>query len=496
MLGVSPGHRRLPGGQTRVWHSTVFRRTVGVVFMLVVVAATVIAAVGWSANDVLTRATSGAIESELAALRTEFRLHGLDALIASVNDRSRVRGAGLYRLEDETGRYRAGNLDELPRTFSGGGRAGTFRYRPHGAAVDATRSAAGVVVDVDARAILVVARDIEEQRALLFSIYRSVGLGATLLALLGLVGVLALSRHILRRITAMELASASIIESNFSGRIPYDGSGDEMDRLAARLNEMLARIEQLMSGLREVSDNIAHDLRTPLSRLRNRAEAALGDKRGAAAWHDGLERVIDEADELIKTFNALLLIARLEAASTSEVFHPLDVAAAVRDMVELYEPVAEEAGFAIFCVAEGQQWVSANAPLLGQAIANLIDNALKYGKAGGSAAAASPSIAVEARSVAQSVVVSVSDRGPGIAPGDRERALRRFVRLEQSRSASGTGLGLSLVVAVARLHGGTVRLEDNAPGLRVVLTLPAAGGPKVQTIRTAADAAVGKAVVP
>jgi signal transduction histidine kinase len=237
---------------------------------------------------------------------------------------------------------------------------------------------------------------------------------------------------------------------------------------------MLERIELLMNSLREVSDNIAHDLKTPLSRLRNRVEAALRDPRGPEAYREGLERTIEEADELIKTFNALLLIARLEAGAVEESAEGFDLGKLVRDVGELYEPVAEEAGQRLEIGVEDGIIVRANRQLVGQAVANLADNAIKYAsRAGGSAHSKCIEVCVKARD--GTAEISVADHGPGIAEKDRERALRRFVRLDESRTRPGTGLGLSLVAAVARLHGGTVRLEDNHPGLRAVLALPLAG---------------------
>jgi signal transduction histidine kinase len=191
------------------------------------------------------------------------------------------------------------------------------------------------------------------------------------------------------------------------------------------------------------------------------------DPRGAEAYREGLEHTIEKADELIKTFNALLLVARLEAGVLDENAETFDAGRLVRDFAELYEPVAEERGMKLALdVAEGTE-ITANRQLVGQAVANLIDNAIKY-----SAKAKDPLIRITMGSDEEAVEIAVADRGPGIAPDDRERVLRRFVRLEKSRTEPGTGLGLSLVQAVARLHGGGVRLEDNAPGLRVVLRIP------------------------
>ncbi|HPG89829.1 MAG TPA: HAMP domain-containing sensor histidine kinase, partial [Hyphomicrobium sp.] len=227
------------------------------------------------------------------------------------------------------------------------------------------------------------------------------------------------------------------------------------------------RIEGLMSGLREVSDNIAHDLKTPINRLRNSAEAALRDSRGEDAYRDGLERTIEKADELIKTFNALLLIARLEAGPLEESLERFDLGAVVEDVAELYMPAAEEDGFNLTVQTEKGVTVLANRQLIGQAVANLIDNAIKYSRV----STATGEIRVTASRLGEAAVISVADRGPGISVADRGRVVKRFVRLEESRTKPGTGLGLSLVAAVARLHHGEIRLEDNKPGLRVDLVL-------------------------
>jgi signal transduction histidine kinase len=326
--------------------------------------------------------------------------------------------------------------------------------------------------------ILIVGRDVEDQRRFADTMWQVALWSVGLMSVLGIGAGLIVSRSVLKRIETVTETSRTIMAGDLSRRIPLDGSGDELDRLSQSLNAMLTRIEELMSALREVSDNIAHDLKTPLNRLRNRAEAALRNPDGAAGYRDGLVKTMEEADELIRTFNSLLLIARLEGGAIAESMGPVDPASVIEDVAELYEPVAEEMGLRLEIDADRGLRVLANRELVSQAIANLVDNAIKYAAAGGrrDETAERPPIVISAAPVGDAVEIAVADRGPGVAPQDRERALQRFVRLEKSRSQPGSGLGLSLVAAVARLHGGSIRLEDNAPGLRAVLRLRA-GGP-------------------
>jgi signal transduction histidine kinase len=260
-----------------------------------------------------------------------------------------------------------------------------------------------------------------------------------------------------------------IMAGDLGGRLRIAGTGDELDRLAQNLNDMLDRIGELMRGMQEVSDNIAHDLKTPLTRLRNKADEALRTASTPDELRSALEATIEESDNLIRIFNALLMIARLEAGNAREGLADFDAAEAVRDVAELYEALAEVAGVSLEVSVEDDLPIHGSRELLGQAMANLLDNALKYGAATGGAP---QTIGVSAHRSGGEVRIVVADRGPGIPETDRGRVLERFVRLETARSRPGFGLGLSLAVAVARLHGGSLLLEDNGPGLRVILALP------------------------
>ena len=320
-----------------------------------------------------------------------------------------------------------------------------------------------------------VGRDLEE-RERLFGIIANAGQWSlALVIVLGLAGGFFVSRRVLSRIDAMTEKAQVIMAGDLAGRLPIAGTGDELDRLADHLNAMLERIEALMRGLKEVSDNIAHDLKTPLTRLRNRCEEALRGATSVADYRAVLEATIAESDDLIRTFNALLMIARAESGQARDNMTEFDAAEIARDVTELYEPLAEEKGLALTVEAPDAAPVRGNRELVGQALANLVDNAIKYAEPNGKANGEPAEIIVRAGNDGERIMLSVADRGPGIPEADRGRVVERFVRLEQSRSKPGSGLGLSLASAVARLHGGELKLEDNHPGLRSTIALPRAG---------------------
>lgn len=319
---------------------------------------------------------------------------------------------------------------------------------------------------------LMVGRDLAETDRFRSVIWRAGGWSILFVLGLAVMGGVFVARRVLRRIDHMTETTRLIMAGDFSGRLSVAGTGDELDRLAQSLNMMLDRIQELMKGLKEVSDNIAHDLKTPLTRLRNSAEEALRSSNSIDELRLALDHVIGEADDLIKLFNALLMIARAEAGGAFDNGELLDLTALAHDVAELYEPLAEEAGLLLRVDAERPQTIRGSRELLSQALANLIDNAIKYSTDGGYASVEQKEIVIGVDEKPGCVDLSVADRGPGIAEADRSRVLDRFVRLETSRTRPGSGLGLSLVAAIARLHKGTLNLEDNSPGLRVVFSLP------------------------
>jgi len=334
-------------------------------------------------------------------------------------------------------------------------------------------------VDLPSGLQLLVGRDIEDKIRTQQLLKNAIAGGTGLMLVLGLLGGFALSRWTIGRLEEVNRTTAAIMAGHLGRRIELLGGGDEFDELAQHLNAMLERIEQLLASMREVTDNIAHDLRTPLNRIRSRIEVALLEELDREQARDVLEATMRDADALISTFNALLSIARAEAGSERREHEPVDLSQLARDVVELYEPLAEERRIALSVEARSPVVVEGSQQLLAQALANLVDNAIKYTPEGG---------AVQVRTHAEpDPTLEVADNGPGIPPELREKALERFVRLQPDRSTPGNGLGLSLVAAVAKLHGAQLQLGDAGPGLLVTLRFaPAARGPRAPALQPAA----------
>jgi len=333
---------------------------------------------------------------------------------------------------------------------------------------------------------LLVGRDIHELEAMQALIRRTLVWGLAIMAILALVGGGLMSRSMSRRIGSINATIDEIMAGDLSRRMPAGASGDDFDQLIENLNRMLERIENLMEGVRQVSDNIAHDLRTPLARLRNRLEvlkelqpgaaggggAAGGSSAtgGGSATNERQQVVVEaleEADIMLSAFNALLRIARIESGARRAEFADIDLTAVARDVVELYEPLVEEKQQAIEVNLEGGVAIRGDRDLLFQALANLLDNAIKYTPEGGR-------IWVHLGNAPHEAQITIADGGPGIPADSRAKVFQRFYRLDDSRGSAGSGLGLSLVQAVVQLHGGNIVLEDNGPGLRVEISLPRA----------------------
>jgi signal transduction histidine kinase len=456
----------------RVVRTTAFKLSAIYFAVFSVFAIVFILYISYSTNVVLAEQLRDTIAGEIRELAEVGRSGGLRSIVNAIEERSTQPGASLYLITDMNGRILAGNVSEVPEQLlerSGSG-AITVPYRRYSEAK--TEHLAMVqVLRLPGGFRMLVGRDLGERDRFRAIIGRALAWAVALMIGLALVSWFFVSRRVLKRIDSVTATSRRIMSGDLTGRLEVTGTGDEFDRLADSLNAMLERIELLLHGLKDVSDNIAHDLKTPLTRLRNRVEAALNGEPSSEGYRAALETTIEESDRLIQTFNALLMIARVEAGSPDGAISEFEIGTVINDVVELYEPVAEERGMTIRVGPVESIKLRISRELLGQALANLIDNAIKYAPL---PCTGSQSIAVTVSAVQEGgdLVVKVADNGIGIAAADRERVLQRFVRLEQSRSQPGSGLGLSLAAAVARLHHGTIELGDANPGLLVTLRLP------------------------
>ncbi|WEX07716.1 HAMP domain-containing sensor histidine kinase [Chelativorans sp. AA-79] len=422
----------------------------------------------------LVAQTQDAIGEEVAGLGRAYQRGGLPGLVRLVEIRARQPGANLYLIADPSGFILSGNVESIqPGVLDSPGWIETpFFYRRFGERnqqlAEEDHKAVAQVIRLPNRMILLVGRDLSEGEQFGRVVRRAL---AVALAMMGLGAFLIwyfVGRRALRRIDNVSEASRQIMGGDLSRRLPVTGAGDEFDRLSENLNAMLDRIAGLNEGLKQVSANIAHDLKTPLTRLRNRAEAALSSDAGVAATKEALEQTIAESDQLIRTFNAILMISRLEAGYSAESTAGVDLGAILSDVVELYEPVAEEMGVELRAETAESIQIDGNRELIGQSLSNVVDNAIKYSAGFGE----HPTVSVSLREEGETVRLTVADNGPGIPEEDRERATERFVRLEASRSQPGSGLGLSLAKAVMTFHGGRLELSGEGGGLTVAMIFP------------------------
>ncbi|WP_422366026.1 ATP-binding protein [Pelagibius sp.] len=424
-------------------------------------------AIFWATSSSVSRQTDSTIDAEIRGLAEQFSQRGTPGLIAALQRRTvaAAQTRGLYLLMGPDNRVLAGNLSRWPDEPADSEGWLTFRLEfpeVEGGGVNFGRAR---TFNLRGGLRLLVGHDVRERDRVAVLI-REI-LAWSLLAIFGisLLGGLLMSRVLLGRIETINRTSRDIMAGDLTRRVPVSGREDEFDQLAKNLNAMLDQIERLLGGMRQVSDNIAHDLRSPLARLRSGLELALIEDPGSDGYRDAIAKAIREADSLLKTFTALLSIAQAEAGASRDRFASVDLQDLIQDVVELYDPLTEELGITLEVRPLQAVRRTGDRDLLFQALVNLLDNAIKFSGAGGRI-----EIGVERQD--GTAILSVSDRGPGIPEDQREEVLKRFVRLEQSRSTSGSGLGLSLVQAVAHLHDGELLLEDNAPGLRASLRLP------------------------
>ena len=413
-----------------------------------------------------------ATKADAAALIQEYSTQGIAGLIDAVEDRVAPdkTGGGLYLLVDEDLAPLAGNVHVWPNDAPDANGWISFAVdRDNG-----PHPARGQSFALKDGSKLLVARDLQArldfQGVMLDALYYALALTLVL----GIGGGLLISRRMLGRLDDINRAAERIRAGELGHRIETSGTNDEFDRLSDTLNAMLEEIRRLMNGMRTVTDNIAHDLRSPLTRMRGRLEMALSAPGDPDAQRRSIERTIDDADQLLSTFTALLSIADAESGSARATMTPLDLGELAIDIADLYAPAAEERGIAMQCIAVSAR-VLGSRQLLFQAASNLVDNAIKHTPSGGI-------ITVRIGSTALSCTMTIADSGPGIPESERDKVLEPFVRLDASRSTPGSGLGLALVAAIARLHEARLELADNAPGLAVTLTFPLSAEPLINNL--------------
>lgn len=456
----------------RLIRSRSFR--LGLVYLLLLNGAILLLLGGiyWSTTGAVTRQIESTINAEILGLSEQFNQRGIRGLREAIQRRVQQdeNGRALYLLTDGTYQPLAGNLAGWPAVEPEEDGWVTFGIEGPSGEGGGLNFGWARTFDLGGRYHLLVGHDIRERSYVEGLIRETLAWGLAVTLVLTLIGGFLLARLLLRQIEAINATSREIMAGDMSRRIPVMGSGDEFDELSSNLNAMLDQIERLVRGLKEVSDNIAHDLRSPLARLRSRLEVALLEPADAERYREVLTETIAEADHLLATFNALLSIAEAEAGTARDQFVTFDIDSLLADVAELYEPLAEavELNFAFETEsgAAGSK-VLGDRNLLFQALANLLDNAIKFSDSGGA-------VSLTFKREKDRLAITVADRGPGVPEEARDKVMQRFYRLEESRTTPGSGLGLSLVAAVARLHDGRFYLGDNAPGLKATIELPAA----------------------
>ncbi len=451
-----------------IFQTSTFRLAAIYLLVFAISAGGILSYVYYTTVGLLERQTEDTIHAEVVGLADQYRLLGLSGLAETVRRRSVETDGAIYLLVGPGQVYVAGNLDAMPKGFTDNQAWVDFPITVGKAPNSVQHTAHGFQVELANGYDLLVGRDVNALRQFRDLIREALLWAVGMSLVLGLGGGYLMSRNFLRRVDAITGASREIMAGDLSRRMPVTAANDELDQLSGSLNDMLSQIERLMNGMKEVSSNVAHDLKTPLTRMRARIEAALRQDN-KQEYKGALNQTIEECDQLLQTFNALLSIAQAESGQMRQALQPLDLNDTLTDVVELYEPLVEEAGGSLKLESNPGLKIRGDRQLVAQALNNLIDNAMKYGESGNGK---STDVLVRGRIDGENVIVEVSDHGVGINENDRGRVLDRFVRLDESRSKPGNGLGLSLVASVMTLHSGLLQLEDNKPGLRAILRLP------------------------
>ena len=416
----------------------------------------------WSTTNFVLSRSDSAIEAEWATLRSIYDMSGREGLIQAIEQRSGTAPleSSVYLLADQSFAPVAGNLKKWP-AVNGAGQWSEF-------------SADGAPRQLLLRATwetlpngfhLLVGKDVSDLGRFATQIYVALAFTILLIFALAALASVSVTRRTVGRIESINMTSRAIMESGLGRRIPIRGTQDEWDQLAQNLNSMLERIETLMAEVKQVSDNVAHDLRTPLARMRGRLEKASIEKNAPDHDQSLISETMADLDAVLRMFSSLTRISQIEAANQTAAFRMVNLGEIATEVTELFDAAAEGKGGRVEVFGDKTVRISADRDLLFDAISNLVDNAIKHGREGGL-------VSVRLDRKDREAILSVSDEGPGIPSEEFEHVFKRFYRLERSRRMPGNGLGISLVAAVTRLHGASVRFIDNAPGLRVELRFP------------------------
>lgn len=451
-----------------LYRSSTFRLAALYVALFAVSFGILFAIIWWLTTGYVARQAEAAVDSEIASLTEHYERRGLPGLLSVVSER--IAGdpthRTLYLVADPLLRPLIGNLNAWPNVEPDEGGWMEVRIAGEPGKGGARTFRARSLVLAGALHFLV-GRDLREAQDFRRQLVNALGWSAAVMLVLAVTGGALMSLSTGRRIDAINEATRQIMGGDLGRRIATRGSGDDFDALAENLNAMLDRIQALMDGVRQVSDGVAHDLRTPLTRLRSRLEQLDRQPGTAEDQRVLIEAAMAEADSLIATFNALLRIARIESRSQQAEFAPIDLVALAADVAELYEPLCEERGLTLARPTGEPVSVSADRDLLFQAVANLVDNAVKYTPRGGHLR-----LSVEADDAGARL--AVTDDGPGIPEAFRGKVFDRFFRVDSGGGIPGSGLGLTLAAAIARLHGAEIVLEPREPGLAAVIAFPRA----------------------
>ncbi|HXX52893.1 MAG TPA: HAMP domain-containing sensor histidine kinase [Xanthobacteraceae bacterium] len=448
--------------------STTFRLALISIAMFGAMVIALFGYVYWSTTNFVLSRSDHAIEAERATLRNVYETGGRDGLTRAIEQRdaeARLEG-GIYLLADGSFAPVAGNIKKWPSALKAEGQWVDFKAE----ALNAKPGDGQAVFRARSEILpdgfhLLVGKDISDLSRFANKISTALIIALLLIFILAAVASVSVTRRTVGRIESINATSRAIMESGLGRRIPLRGTQDEWDHLAHNLNSMLERIEALMAEVRQVSDNVAHDLRTPLTRMRARLEKASVEKGDHDQDQPLISQTMADLDDVLRMFSSLMRISQIETTSATSAFRMVNLAEIATQVVELFDAAAESKGGRVEALVNAPVLVIADRDLLFDAVANLVDNAIKHGRVGGLV-----TVSVDRKD--GEAVILVSDDGPGIPATEFEYVFKRFYRLERSRRTPGNGLGLSLVAAVARLHGVHITLSDNVPGLRVELHFP------------------------